>query len=625
MTARLRFLVFYLAYWVAFFLLLRGVFLLAFADQALALPLPTLLGTFAYGVRLDLSAAAYLTLPAILILTLAPLPRSPVRPGLLLPYTALAVLVLTLLAVADLGAYRGWGQRIDAGVLSYLSHPREVWASAGAQPRGLLLCLWLALATLVGRVSWRVLRGRLAGLPPLRPAGSAPLAGCALLLLIPARGGVQLIPINQSSAYFSPLRFANQAALNVGWNFFDSWRRGLERRDNPYVAMPGDSARAVVERARAVPVDTPARPASDLFGIARPNILLIVWESFSARVVEQLGGLSGVTPEFSALARDGLLFRRFYAAGDHTEKGLAALLSAAPSIPNASILRVPAKAASLPMLSQELASAGYYTAFYYGGELGFGNLKAFTTEGRFERVLGKGDFPRASWSSKWGAHDEVVAERLLAELRNVPAPFFATWLTLSSHEPFDVPGPPRIPGRDAEARFLNSLAYTDQVLGALLRRARQEPWWPHTLVVIVADHSKLLERSDVGVPYKSPESWARIPMLWTGGALLRHGEVDAIGSQVDLAPTLLGRLDFPGRERYHFGRDLFVAARTPFAFYGFDEGFGLVGEHGSLVWERATGQVTSTTGTVTADDVELGRALLQLAYQDYLDRGKSNR
>jgi phosphoglycerol transferase MdoB-like AlkP superfamily enzyme len=620
MLSRLRFLAFYLLFWLACFAGLRAVFLLASADQALALPLGTLLGTFGHGLRLDLSAAAYLTFPAVLVLALAILPRSPVRPGFLLPYTALAVAVLSVLAAADLGVYRGWGQRIDASVLSYLSHPREVWASAGGQPRGLLLVLGLALATLLGRVSWRLLQVRLAALPPLGAASSAPLTFCALLLVIPARGGVQLIPINQSSAYFSPLRFANQAALNVGWNFVDSWRRGLERRHNPYRVMREDSARSLVARARELPDGPPAPHDMPLLNTSRPNILLIVWESLPARAVEQLGGIPGVTPEFAALARDGLLFRRFYAAGDHTEKGLAALLTGAPSLPDASILRVPAKAASLPMLSQDLASAGYHTGFYYGGELGFGNLRAFATEARFERVLGKADFPRASWSSKWGAHDEAVADRLLADLRTTATPFFTTWLTLSSHEPFDVPGPVRIAGKDAEARFLNSLAYTDQVIGSLLRRAAEQPWWRHTLVVIVADHSKLLQRTDAGVPYKSARSWAHTPMLWTGGALLRRGEMQAIGSQVDLAPTLLGRLGLPGSARYRFGHDLFVPTRTPFAFYGFDEGFGLVSEGGSLVWERAASAVTSRQGTVSKGDLLLGKALLQLSYQDYLDR-----
>jgi phosphoglycerol transferase MdoB-like AlkP superfamily enzyme len=535
-----------------------------------------------------------------------------------LPYTIVAVLALTLLSAADIGVFQGWGHRIDASVLPYLPHLREVWASAGAVPRGLLLALWLALAAAGVALVRRVLPPRLNALPEVGAAAAVPLALATALLFVPARGGWQLIPVNQSSAYFSPRRFANQAALNPGWNFFDTWRRGLDRRSNPYVAMPADSAARLLAAAR--PRSTRPERDTALLKLERPNLLLIVWESLPARAVAPLGGLGGVTPELAALAQHGLLFRRFYAAGDHTEKGLAALLSGTPSIPNASLLRVPSKATTLPMLSRNLAEAGYHSAFYYGGELAFGGLQSFLREAGIEHTVAKAEFPRSSWTSKWGAHDEAVASRLLSELDRFPAPFFATWLTLSSHEPFEVPGPARIPGSGTEARFLNSLAYTDHVIGTLLRAAQQQPWWSRTLVVIVADHSKLLPSTDRAAPYKSAESWYHIPMLWTGGALARTGVSDALGGQTDLAPTLLGRLGLRGGESYRFGRDLFATAPNPFAFYGFDEGFGLVTERGSFVWDRAARGLTSSNGSVDPADVDLGKAMLQLAYQDYLDR-----
>ncbi|HEV8453956.1 MAG TPA: hypothetical protein VGQ24_03635, partial [Gemmatimonadales bacterium] len=93
-----------------------------------------------------------------------------------------------------------------------------------------------------------------------------------------------------------------------------------------------------------------------------------------------------------------------------------------------------------------------------------------------------------------------------------------------------------------------------------------------------------------------------------------------IGSQSDFPPTLLGRLGLPGGEQYRFGRDLFVPSPTPFAFYGFEGGFGLVTGEGELVWERRAGRVTSSQGAVGASELALGRALLQLAFQDYLNR-----
>ena len=176
-------------------------------------------------------------------------------------------------------------------------------------------------------------------------------------------------------------------------------------------------------------------------------------------------------------------------------------------------------------------------------------------------------------------------------------------------------------GGDGEARFINSLRYTDRVLGELLRRAAQESWWARTLVIIVADHSKKLEQTDAEVPYKSAESWYHIPMLWTGGALAARGEtVDELMSQTDLAPTLLEQLRLPGAERYRFGRAVFASPGRPWAYYGFDDGFGLVTPRGGLVWEHIPNRIASSTGIIEAGDLRLGRAMLQVTFQDYLNR-----
>jgi len=616
---RFNFLLLYLLYWLAFFAAVRLVFLAFFFRETGGLPAATVAGTFLHGLRLDLSATAYLSLLPFLLVALSVVPRLNRPAGfLVLAWTLLATGILALLGTADLGIFREWGRHIDAAVLQYLTHPVESWAAAGGGPRWLMVVLWLLLTALFGLIAFRVLRPGL-GFPPTRAPTALPLLGCAVLLVIPARGGVQQIPINQSSAYFSPLPFANLAAVNVGWNFFDSWHRGLNRRENPYVLMPPDSAQALCCRPEAPGAPGAAPRVQYLRGV-RPNVLLIVWESFTARAVERLGGVAGATPVFDSLAGAGLLFRRTYAAGDRTEKGLAALLAGAPTIPNGSILTVPSKSRSLPMLSRDLRTAGYATAFYYGGELGFANLRSFVLEGRFDRVIGKEDFPSSTWESKWGAHDEVVAERVLADLRDLPAPFFVTWLTQSSHEPFDVPGPVRVAGTDGESRFLNSLAYTDQVLGELLRRAAREPWWAQTLVVIVADHSKRLERTDASVPYKSAPSWYHIPMLWTGGALARGGVIDQLASQTDLAPSLLGQLGLTGGEQYRFGRDLFTGPPRPWTYYGFDDGFGVVTTEGSLVWEHIPDRITSRAGRIGDPELRIGRAMLQVTYQDYLDR-----
>ncbi len=605
-------------FWLAYFWVARALFLGYHWARTSELPLGEIVRTFSAGFRLDASGAAYLTaMPALLLLlSVAPWFQRIAVAGIG-AWTTFAAVAGAFLVVTDLEIYTRWDRRLDAGILPYLKTPREAWASAGASPR---LLLFVVACLLAGAAVWvhrrYVMRG-LGELPRVGPAWGLPALLLIGLLVIPARGGFQEIPVTQSSGYFSPRPFANFAAQNALWSFFDSVARGQWDRANHYVAMPAEEAERVMAAARAR--TGPTRPAPD--EPSRPNILLIVWESGSARAVGALGGVAGVTPAFDALAHDGVLFRRFYAAGDRTDKGIAALLSGFPALPRGSILTAPDKAASLPTASRDFQRNGYRTSFYYGGELEFASLKAYLVAAGFDHVVGKSDFPRSSWNSKWGAHDGVVADRVLEDLDRAREPFFTVWLTLSSHEPFETPEPATIPGTDWQSLYLNSMAYTDRVIGRLVAKAREKSWWRNTLVVIVADHGRRVIPLDDQAPFKDADAVFRIPMLWLGGAVTaRDSVVDEIGSQVDLAPTLLDMAGITPALPYRWGRSLLDRVAEPYAYYGFETGFGLVTPGGNLVYDPRAGRFVTRTGNPTPADERLGRALMQLTYQDYLDR-----
>ncbi len=617
MRTRVRAFLATFGFWLGYFWMARVLFLLYHRAEATALPAGELALTFVKGFRLDASGAAYLTaLPAALLVLSAFRPLLRTLPALLWTWIGITVTGCTLLIGADLELFRHWDRRIDGMVIEYLKTPVEALASTGGTPRATLVVVTVLFGAAAVAAFRRWVAPAWTRLEPIHPAWSVPALLFIGLLVIPARGGVQTVSVTQSSAYFSRHQFANFASLNAAWGFFDSLTRGTGRV-NPYVVMPPDSARAEVERA-AAPVGPPPLPAWP--GI-RPNILVILWESGSADAFSALGGEPGITPRFDALAREGILFRRFYAGGDRTDKGLIATLSGFPTIPTGSIVKTPAKARSLPKLSTDLARAGYRTSFYYGGELEFASIQAYLIEAGFDRIVGKDEFPRATWNSKWGAHDGVVADRLLADLDETAAPFFSVWLTLSSHEPFETPGPTRITGSDWRSQYLNSMAYTDGVIGDLIDRARTRKWWQRTLVVIVADHGRRVAALDADAPPRGSARLFHIPMLWLGGAVpARDSVVDAIGSQVDLAPTLLEMLGIAPTQPYPWGRSLLRPKTRPFAYYGFEVGYGLITESGALVYDGRAGRITSRTGQVDPAADRLGRALLQATYQDYLDR-----
>ena len=607
----------YFLFWVLFFGLGRALFLGYQHAAASKLPLATLLATFWFGLRLDASAAAYVCVLPFLLLALGSLwPRLPLR-GLLAGYSVAMGLVLALLLTADLELYRAWGFRLDDTPLQYLNSPKEMAASAGSAPLGLLLAALLALSA-GGRLLYKGVVGRLAPLPAWFGRGRTAVAGLlyVLLLVVPLRGGTQQIPINQSDVYFSRTAFANHAALNAPWNLMSALvLRSEEHPPHPF--MPDTTARRLVEGLYPLAVGAAAPPDStaSILSEARPNVLFIILESFTSKFAGCVGGEQGVTPVLDSLARTGVLFDRVYAAGDRSQKGLVSLLSGYPNQPTTSIIKFPRKTEQLPHLCRSLAAAGYRSHYYYGGELAFANMKSYLQTAGYERLTERADFAQADQNSKWGAHDGVLFDRILADLRQQPAPFFVTAFTLSSHEPFDVPMRTQFPGADEVSLFRNSVYYTDHELGRFLRAARRAPWYAHTLLVLVADHGHIQPGNSSN---QSPDKF-RIPLLLAGGALrpaARGRVVHTIASQTDVAATLLRQLHLPAT-RYVWSRDLLAPHPCPFAYYCFNNGFGTVSPQGSLAFDNVSRAVWDRTPRATDWQLRLGQAMQQLTLADF--------
>lgn len=613
--AKLRFLLRYLAFWFLFFSLLRLGFLAYHHAETASLSAGTIEGVLLRGARMDISAASYLALVPVILLAFAPLIAGRVLALVLRAYSYLAIFIAALLAAVDFELFSKWGSRVDSTLLPYLRTPREAAASAESSPVALLALLLVAFVALgvwghrriVERHVDEAMAGRLIRTAP-------PILLTGLLLLVPMRGGLQWTPLNPSSTYFSHSDFANQAGLNVAWNFLHSLTLRDYRTTNPYAsAIPDAEARQLVDSL----LHTTDSTTRHLLRVTRPNIILIIWESATAKVVSRLGGLPGITPHFDSLSHTGILFDAIYASGNRSAKGLAAILSGWPAQSNAPILSSPARAARLPGLAEDMAHAGYHTAFYYGGELEFADFKSYLVAHGFDRIVGEQNFDRKDWSSKWGAHDHVVLARLLSDTRTATRPFFTTLFTLSSHEPYDVPMAPAIPGTSEEAHFLNAHVYTDRSIGTFIAQASQEPWWDSTLVIIIADHGHPLPKLRAPDGEVALELY-HIPMLWLGGALaVRDTVITVVGSQVDVAPTLLAQLGL-SHASYRWGKNLLAADVQPFAFFSYLDGFGWVDARGRLVYSYNTHQIMQRTPGADERAVRAGEAYQRLTYQEYL-------
>ncbi len=613
MFGRPVFIIKYWVWWLLFFAMARAAFLVSNSAEVKTAGLKLALASLFYGLRMDMSMAAYIVLPVALFVMLSvflPLFR---RKAVYQVYTGILLVLTLLILFADIGLFKAWGSRLDATPLKYLSNPKEVWASISHLPVVWIFIVFLLLITGLFSYSSRFFKRNINKLQPdhKKILSLVMVIVLAALFIIPLRGGLQLAPLNQSSVYFSQNNFANMAAINAPWNLMYALNHSDER-DNPFRFTEEKAAEATLDTLLSGQGRT--ERFIDLNRIGKPNIIVIAWESLTSKAMAlQKEGIV-ILPGFDSLCKEGIYFPNIYASGDRTDKGIVAILSGYPSQPTTSIVKIPSKAAKLPMLSKMFSDSGYHTSFYYGGELEFANMKAYLLQGSFNKFISVSDFAKKDQNSKWGAHDEVVMQKMLTDLNALPKPFFGVWLTLSSHEPYEIPGSPALKGKDDVSQFLSSLHYTDSIVYDFIGKCKQQTWWNNTVMVILADHGHRLLSTG-----KKADDF-RIPLLFLGGGLSKSGyQYQQLGSQTDLAATLLGQLGYQAGG-FRWSKNLVDSSIRQWAYFSFNNGFGYREPGGGVVFDNVGKLAIEKDGYSSGNLLYKGRIVQQLSFQDYLDK-----
>lgn len=613
----------YFFFWVGYFIVARLIFVLYHFENVQNIGFQNIVQVFTNGIRLDLSAAGYFSvLPFAFFSFLFLLSWQENFGGVIKIYSFILIIISSSLIAADLELFKNWGYRIDDTFLKYLLSPNEAAASISSYPVFLLVSIFLVFAFLAIYIfnKWIFKKRQNTEGEQLHLVKRLTyfLLGLILTiaLILPIRGGLQLAPVNQSAVYFSNKPFANYAAINPIWNFFVSVFEKTAENNNPYTYFHENEAVATLKMMFSDSSKTQKLLRNDL---TQPNIIIVTYESLTAKVIEKLGGEKGITPNFDSLTREGILFSNIYASGDRTDRGLVAVLSGYPSIPRANVMEVPRKSAQLPILSQILRGVNYETGFYYGGEAEFANMKSYLLNGQFSKLITKSDFKKEDLSSKWGAFDHVVFEKLLLDLQHFKQPFFVNLLTQSSHEPFEIPtgwGKPNLPPtNELDEKFRRVHFYSDQALGAFISEAKKQDWWKNTLVIVIADHSSMHIE-----PHDDFFGKFHIPMLWLGGALsARDTVIPQVGSQVDLAATLLAQLNIK-HDTFNWSKNILSSDYQPFAYFAFQNGFGFVQKSNRYVFDTEGSFFIQKEGDVDSFSIQKGKSFLQMSYQDYLKK-----
>ena len=209
-------------------------------------------------------------------------------------------------------------------------------------------------------------------------------------LIWPIRGGfdiypkVQLgIPLKIAHAYFHNDIFYNHTAYNIVWYLGSV---GMKNNSDLNFPIPKD----VIKNQKI----TFKKINTNGFKILKKkpkHIILIVLESFTAKIIEPLGGEPNITPNLNNLLNEGVSFPNFYASGTRSDKGITSLLAGFPALLKRSISD-PKKFKSLSYFTNDLSKNGYENTFIHGGDLNFGNFKLLFNLAGFNTIYGRDDF-----------------------------------------------------------------------------------------------------------------------------------------------------------------------------------------------------------------------------------------
>jgi len=615
-------------FWLVLFAFSRLLFIVWNREELTGASFPHILYAFIKGLYVDTAMSGYLLVFPFLIITIAAFTGRRILMRGNLYIHGLLFACFFLLIFSELAIYDEWHTKLSYKAIWFIRNPSEVVHTASWTQTVSILVSVAFFTTLCTWVYKRYFREEFfeAGRSRKFIVGSIIFP---LLLFVVVRGGFHTIPVQLSDAYYSNYNVLNLASVNSVFNLASSCIENAKARE-PYAFLPPDQAQEIFSSLNNSPLLDTTR---SVLTTKRPNIVLVVLEGWSADMLESFNGIQGhnIAPNLDAIARDGIRFTDCYASGSLSDQGMAAVFSAFPAQPLTSIITQPNKYIKLPCISKKLKAEGYHTSFMFGGQLSYGNIRSYMYFNEFDKIIEGENFPEEIPQGKLGAHDEFLFSRQLQELKTEQQPFFASMFTLSTHGPYDFPSTTDLKFGDKEEDYVNSVHYADSCIGDFIRRAKNEPWYSNTLFVFVSDHS---HNSPKNYTFNSPQ-YRRIPLIFYGDVVdsdSRGINYEFTVSQIDLAATLLGQLniDYSG---FKYSQNVFAFSRTTgftgnrYAFYSFEEGFGIVEQASSLVWS------VNNQGTFShrdrwhdeedfpmSDSLELlkkGQAILQTLSVDY--------
>ncbi|MBL0057361.1 MAG: sulfatase-like hydrolase/transferase [Chitinophagaceae bacterium] len=553
---------------VTLFLIYLGLFtafriVTAFLFKPKSIGLLELIPSFWLGLKYDLRWITIALSPIILLSIykkFSPFHSNKNKKGWTI-YLALVTLVMMFFYGADFGNFSYNHTRISASALNFKDDPYEMFRMVWESYPVLWILLGLgfgvyAISHLLRRTHSTV--NRKSNLHKFEYKRRWYLVALLLMGWF-VYGFLCLHPLTRQDAYGLNDNFKSYLALNPFQNFITT----LKFRFNNPAANPEEKHYKVL--ADYLQLDETTRTNYSYYRNyqpnnrsleSRPNVVLVLCESFSMYKSSMSGNELNTTPFFNEMCNNGIFFDHCFSPTFGTARGLFATITGIPDVQMAKFSTQNPEAVNQRTIINSFD--GYEKLYFIGGRSQFNNFRGLMNNIDSIRIYEKGSY-RSPEINVWGISDKDLFLEANEVLKKETRPFFSVIQTAHNHRPFMIPQEekeftcPVIEkdllkkyGFESQAEY-EAFCYTDFCFRKFIEAARKEAYFDNTIFVFVGDHGV---EGETGELY--PKAWSthrlsdeHVPLLYYAPGLLSPARYGFTVSQIDVLPTLAGMLHMP--------------------------------------------------------------------------------
>ena len=373
-------------------------------------------------------------------------------------------------------------------------------------------------------------------------------------------------------------------------------------------------------------VFTPIHVPNDSVPMTKKNVVVLIVESFGREYIGALNGTlensryKGYTPCVDSLIAKSITFSHSYCNGRKSIDGMPSILSSIPCFVEPFFL-TPASMNHVSGIASLLVGEGYQTAFFHGAQRGSMGFQAFARSTGFQEYYGREDYDEdtrfggdADFDGMWAIWDEPFLQYYAAKMSEMKEPFMTAVFTASSHHPYVIPEKYKDVYPEEGLTIHKCIRYTDMAIGRFFQEASRQPWFKNTIFVLTSDHTNQSDHME----YQTDLGGFCSPIIiYEPGVTDQQPEMQQkIAQQIDILPTLMGRLHYP-KPYFAFGIDVLNTPAEQTWAVNYMNGFYQYVKHGHVI--QFDGQKTTAAYALT-DSLMQNNLVNQLPEQPQMER-----